>query len=219
MTDEQDPFAQFSIDIINEQLNGQIDLERGLSPTNEMSVRIDILPERLSEEIHYIRLPSNIEEQPPITPILIQRNNPVQTIIPPPPPAPPVVLSSYDQNGSYAEMASFSTSGLIRQVLAERIGRARTTDDVEPDENYVNFNDLEDVKITLKQSSLTELRTIIDFTKISTCMICWDSIMDEAIELPCQHYFHEECIKTWLSEFSYVCPMCKEAAGEREAHL
>ena len=229
MTDEgTNPFRNLDIDVINEQLNGHIEEERSVvidmsgvwnenNAVNQMFEQIS-LPFATSPEPRQVPI-IRITPPPSMEPTMLPTIPP-----PPPPPAPPVLTTAQTQTGSSGNAnnsawgASFNTVGLIQRVLRERRSVSSGTE-VDPDENYVNFDDLQDVKITLKQSAIKKLPMIIDFSKISTCMICWDSIMDEAIELPCNHYFHEECIKTWLSEFSYICPICKKPAGEKETHL
>lgn len=45
------------------------------------------------------------------------------------------------------------------------------------------------------------------------CPICIDDIVtnDEISKLPCGHYFHSDCIYTWVLEKN-VCPLCKMEA-------
>ncbi|XP_015379001.1 PREDICTED: E3 ubiquitin-protein ligase RNF181-like, partial [Diuraphis noxia] len=42
------------------------------------------------------------------------------------------------------------------------------------------------------------------------CRICLCQYQpnDEALNMPCNHIFHENCLKTWL-EKSNFCPLCK----------
>ena len=43
-----------------------------------------------------------------------------------------------------------------------------------------------------------------------TCVICYEDFKDneDAIFLPCFHFFHTKCIKEWLKK-SDICPLCK----------
>ena len=42
-----------------------------------------------------------------------------------------------------------------------------------------------------------------------TCIICYDNISyGDLIFTKCNHYFHEFCIRKWLS-INQVCPICK----------
>lgn len=48
-----------------------------------------------------------------------------------------------------------------------------------------------------------------------TCPICledFESGVSEIRELPCGHIYHSECIDTFLSQNSSLCPMCKKSA-------
>ncbi|KND00044.1 uncharacterized protein SPPG_04388 [Spizellomyces punctatus DAOM BR117] len=47
---------------------------------------------------------------------------------------------------------------------------------------------------------------------IDNCPICLDQFEEgEPIRelLPCQHYFHNECIEPWLTQRKSICPMCR----------
>lgn len=43
------------------------------------------------------------------------------------------------------------------------------------------------------------------------CLICTESYDAEqvVIELPCQHFYHDQCVETWLKQFN-SCPTCRE---------
>lgn len=43
------------------------------------------------------------------------------------------------------------------------------------------------------------------------CTICYCNFEEgeEALELPCKHIYHPECIKTWLDK-NDKCPVCKQ---------
>ncbi|KAM4064704.1 ring finger domain-containing protein [Hirsutella rhossiliensis] len=47
------------------------------------------------------------------------------------------------------------------------------------------------------------------------CTICIDEmhIGDEAVTLPCKHWFHEECVTLWLKEHN-TCPICRTPVVE-----
>ncbi|KAG7016485.1 E3 ubiquitin-protein ligase RING1-like protein, partial [Cucurbita argyrosperma subsp. argyrosperma] len=47
---------------------------------------------------------------------------------------------------------------------------------------------------------------------IGECRICLDELMNgmEVTQLPCDHFYHRECIVKWL-ETSHLCPLCRYA--------
>lgn len=49
------------------------------------------------------------------------------------------------------------------------------------------------------------------FTEKIECSICLDDIPENyhVTQLPCNHYFHKECITKWL-ETQAACPICRE---------
>ncbi|OBT66313.1 hypothetical protein VE03_04291 [Pseudogymnoascus sp. 23342-1-I1] len=42
------------------------------------------------------------------------------------------------------------------------------------------------------------------------CSVCMDDVVldEEVVALPCTHWFHETCVKAWLSEHN-TCPICR----------
>ncbi|CAI2375882.1 unnamed protein product [Moneuplotes crassus] len=45
--------------------------------------------------------------------------------------------------------------------------------------------------------------------KPPACAICTDEMAEKAIELPCKHLFHKECISKWI-EIHHICPVCRK---------
>tara|TARA_B110000977_G_C11065087_1_gene487499 strand:- start:512 stop:1129 length:618 start_codon:yes stop_codon:yes gene_type:complete len=79
---------------------------------------------------------------------------------------------------------------------------------------------MNDVKVTLKDESKIKkykLDCTLD-SKCSFCMNCLDK--DEGVwELQCGHVFHQDCIKKWLKEYSYKCPICRKETGEGHVNI
>ena len=40
------------------------------------------------------------------------------------------------------------------------------------------------------------------------CPICLDTLREPAVNLRCNHCFHEECLKAWITDIS-SCPYCR----------
>ena len=92
--------------------------------------------------------------------------------------------------------------------------------------NGTNVFDTSDVAVTLNKESLDNLESIrygdiISKNKMQKCTICLEEFQndDMNIILHCNHHFHSECVKEWLSKHSYKCPICRIEVGESEAHL
>ena len=47
---------------------------------------------------------------------------------------------------------------------------------------------------------------------LNECTICLDKYKkkEKIIELPCNHTFHEQCIKEWFEKDNNSCPNCRE---------
>ena len=83
----------------------------------------------------------------------------------------------------------------------------------EGDQHSINFMNIYNININdyiTKNKVLSE----DEFKKLSKgystkdCPICLET-NEDSIMLPCNHFFHEKCIKKWLLEKSTLCPLCK----------
>jgi hypothetical protein len=81
------------------------------------------------------------------------------------------------------------------------------------------LNGLESVPVTLSREMLdtlptfshSELPSDIKSEDTPRCTICLQDYQesDQVRVLLCKHYFHKECIDTWLSEQNVRCPLCR----------
>jgi len=73
----------------------------------------------------------------------------------------------------------------------------------------------DEIFIEIKKDIPTKVRyMIIEYDKDKhteeECSICLDEFNGEISLLPCLHYFHEECIDSWLEKSNqYECPICR----------
>ncbi|KAL8506563.1 hypothetical protein ACS0TY_017452 [Phlomoides rotata] len=45
-------------------------------------------------------------------------------------------------------------------------------------------------------------------TNRESCCICLEELSEDLLSMPCEHVFHDNCIKGWLST-SHYCPICR----------
>ena len=88
----------------------------------------------------------------------------------------------------------------MRRQLEEENRRFREELNIIFNNNNYNYNNLIETKI--KFNKLKE--------ENKTCVICYEDFKDndDAIFLPCFHFFHTKCIKKWLKNKNF-CPLCK----------
>lgn len=101
---------------------------------------------------------------------------------------------------------------LIREeIVQERIRQFTETiysiinGSVTENRNVIKENELQIIAPLLcKSNCANELKEI-------TCAICLDDVTEKNLyrKLPCDHYFHPQCIDKWLLECSISCPLCK----------
>lgn len=86
------------------------------------------------------------------------------------------------------------------------------------DSQFVPIDNFEDVKVTINQNDINKFKTVkLDDNNIvnykdEMCNICIDNYSNgnDIIYLPCEHYFHESCIKKWLCNEKVTCPTCRK---------
>jgi hypothetical protein len=93
--------------------------------------------------------------------------------------------------------------------------------------NNVNNPQMENVKLTIKPEIIENIpkkkfkdhdEKIKDMnSKCTICQVGFDND-DETRILPCEHTYHVDCIDNWLTNYNYMCPCCREPAGEHFAN-
>ena len=91
----------------------------------------------------------------------------------------------------------------------------------------INNNDteLEDVIVTLDDNDYDKLEIIkykeLDNSLENKCSVCLVEFQDDdnVMILPCKHYYHTNCIKEWLKEYDYKCPVCRYECGKTKNNI
>lgn len=148
------------------------------------------------------------------------------------------IYDAYDINNSiastvhnirrYLELQNISTQRVRNSPWAyienifNMISNPESILDIDINIELDNINNMEDVRVTLDAELFDKLYTVnIDNSNIKeyeTCMcnICMETYkIDEKLKkLPCNHFFHEECIKAWLCQEKTSCPVCRKDVRE-----
>jgi hypothetical protein len=82
------------------------------------------------------------------------------------------------------------------------------------DESLDFFDEFDDIKITLSESQFNNNISLTkNISSDSTCNICLELLNfpenGDVVSLKCNHSFHNNCIKEWLTKKSIKCPMCR----------
>ena len=104
------------------------------------------------------------------------------------------------------------------QLISELINSDYENEEIENILNYVMSNDENKYgsppaakseinklkKYTLSQENLNQ------FGCENTCSVCKEDFVigNKMMDLPCKHYFHEECLMPWLNQHD-SCPICR----------
>jgi len=131
--------------------------------------------------------------------------------------APPLpVKSQYEQdleNAIRISQQQTHESGLSFAQISDMANRELTPEDYE----LLLLLDSQIAKPTVseeKLDSLTESKYdgTQDLSECTICMCPYDN-GDDLKHLPCKHFFHNECVSTWLSKHSKTCPLCNAAVN------
>jgi hypothetical protein len=126
----------------------------------------------------------------------------------------------------------------INQVVPNIISRISFGWEIEGINGILNQEEFEkSVPVVLKKIELEKLiknkksYAELEEKYIDICenrCLCQETIKPEKeedetkkifMELPCNHFYHEECILPWLEKYSFTCPVCKYEFTEREAKI
>lgn len=124
--------------------------------------------------------------------------------------SPAMIITSARSVPSSAALSS-SSAALFSSILNSSLNNYETQRDP-VDQNTVN-------RFTV--TKYDDLRNHMAIDVSDTCTICMCEYKDESDKrnekimiLPCEHHFHEECIKKYLLEYSYKCPICRQSTME-----
>lgn len=91
--------------------------------------------------------------------------------------------------------------------------------------SYINYDNLEDVKLTVSINELNKI-PIFKYSELlnnsdEKCSICLENFKnnDNIRKIECNHLFHLYCIDKWLLEESYKCPNCKSKIANYRANI
>lgn len=91
--------------------------------------------------------------------------------------------------------------------------------------NLINLlsvpQNMEDVRTPMTADAISNIpektfKEITEINKNDTCAICQEKYTEDTIVkiLPCNHYFHKDCIGTWFGIYHHICPVCRSDSGE-----
>lgn len=120
----------------------------------------------------------------------------------------------YESNSYLSDFINTSINIILNEFNENNLNNLN----INFDDNFLDrfFDDLEDVKVTLSNEQMNNLKqiklnknNITNYT--NNCSICLDSfnLNEELLVLKCNHYFHYNCIHPWLTKESTKCPTCR----------
>ncbi|XP_002511528.2 receptor homology region, transmembrane domain- and RING domain-containing protein 3 [Ricinus communis] len=105
---------------------------------------------------------------------------------------------------------SFSISVGIAAVKWEEVEYERYLEEVGNPE--MESMEIEARLIPAAESSIRALKRMVfdDLENLRECTICMEQIEAgmEAIQMPCSHFYHPDCIVSWLRN-GHFCPLCR----------
>lgn len=79
----------------------------------------------------------------------------------------------------------------------------------------------EDIKITVEEDAIEKLPIVKINEDNINCSICMESLNknEDAKKLQCNHLYHPECIKSYLLNYDYKCPLCRMDVGNHKINI
>lgn len=112
----------------------------------------------------------------------------------------------FEQFAQFAQQALSSLGSFGESPFPRQFSSFRDIDNVLAE----LFENAEARRHPTAKSVMQELpRVPVDKSKHTTCPVCFDDFEEGfVLEMPCHHYFHEDCLVPWLEEHN-TCPVCR----------
>lgn len=129
---------------------------------------------------------------------------------------------------AFGDLPSDDIFGVLGQNLFGSIGmpqthsrNIRTFRDVISSLVNPNEQSYDNIPVVLEEKEINNLKQIefndncIEEGVHQKCTICLGEYEkgEKLTILPCEHGFHTDCINSWLKEYSYKCPICRNETG------
>ena len=88
--------------------------------------------------------------------------------------------------------------------------------------NGVQNQEMKNVVVSTDDNVVDELpSTKLEKNCEEKCTICMGSMEENEFvsELKCSHTFHTDCIKPYLKEYTYKCPVCRAEVGKSKVNI
>ena len=126
-------------------------------------------------------------------------------------------LNDFDSlSADYNNSNSFISSSNLNNIPSEQcLNMINIFNNILNSNINNNDTELEDVIVTLDDNDYDKLEIVkykdLDNALENKCSVCLMEFQDDdnVMILPCKHYYHTNCIKEWLKEYDYKCPVCR----------
>lgn len=130
----------------------------------------------------------------------------------------------YIQNAPMMNLNGVGTHGSMINVINSLLGGNHNllNGNIVPIPMTTGPSMFSDVVVSTDEKDLDSLKTIKLDNKLDTdCSICMGHLEkdEEVSELKCTHTFHTECIKPYLREYNYKCPVCRAEVGKAKYNI
>ncbi len=135
-----------------------------------------------------------------------------------------MINSPFIQNAPMMNINQIGTHGSMINVINSLLGgnHSLTGGGILPIPLTTGPSMFSDVVVSTDEKDLESLKTIKLETNLDTgCSICMGHLEkdEEVSELKCSHTFHTECIKPYLCQYNYKCPVCRAEVGKAKYNI
>ncbi len=135
-----------------------------------------------------------------------------------------MINSPFIQNAPMMNFNQIGTHGSMINVINSLLGGSHglASSSILPIPLTTGPSMFSDVVVSTDDKDLESLKTIKLETNLDTdCSICMGHLEkdEEVSELKCSHTFHTECIKPYLRQYNYKCPVCRAEVGKAKYNI
>ncbi len=135
-----------------------------------------------------------------------------------------MINSPFIQNAPMMNFNQIGTHGSMINVINSLLGgnHGLTGSGILPIPLTTGPSMFSDVVVSTDDKDLESLKTIKLEKNLDTdCSICMGHLEkdEEVSELKCSHTFHTECIKPYLRQYNYKCPVCRAEVGKAKYNI
>jgi len=132
------------------------------------------------------------------------------------------ILFEYNNNNNYTiqenKDTSFSSNNETIKNIGRKLWKLYEIKFDDPIDEIIKKFELETI-LELWPEQYADWKKKQDNYEKEMCSICLEYCNDAPMYVKCGHAYHQNCIKEWLKDYDYKCPICRKECGKSKYNL